>query len=463
MPATPCPAGTTCTDFREYTDPSFSSNAKPIFNSPPGGATLLQFASSTRGGVRLLNLKLQGNGQAGNDGIFLYNGAHDITACNLDIDGFSFGIDHNGGNPPTAANPNITITGNTFSNNTHEAYFGAGPNAEVSHNIMFNNGGYHALYHSIYLGSAYLDAPSMNISENYVFGQNGPTCDGVVIVAHGRMSDLLVKNNVLEIEASASAPGCYGISLDHGSYSVGHSDFSRAIVSGNTVINAGYVGIGVSHAPDSIIENNLLVFDVPNSNGGIAVASYSARVGRGDAVNTRTVVKNNTIWFGPNSTSGIFYGVAFLNEGDGYVSANNSVTFASTNTGAPVTCYSYLKSGNNLIPALPLASSYAFVNNNHCYSAAPSVSHYAKWEATADVFTYYDLAAWRTYSGFDLLSIIDPPKFVNSTSSPYDFHPDPAAPASPLLGAGSTVYAPTTATDISGTNFLNPPVIGAYE
>ena len=105
---------------------------------------------------------------------------------------------------------------------------------------------------------------------------------------------------------------------------------------------------------------------------------------------------------------------------------------------------------------LPLTS-YFFINNNHCHSAAPY-----KWEATNGA----TLATWQTYVSshsysYDSASMLGAPNFVNSIAVPYDFHPSKIAPISPLLGSGTSAHVP--ATDIIGTPFLPAPAIGAYE
>ncbi len=145
-------------------------------------------------------------------------------------------------------------------------------------------------------------------------------------------------------------------------------------------------------------------------------------------------------------------------EGTGYIVANNTINYTSTNAGGwgGVTCFDY---------QLPLTS-YSFIDNNHCNSAAPAY----QWEATSGK----SLVDWRTYSAGKLAnglsadesgkSFVGAPNFVNTSTSPYDFHPSTTSPISPLLGAGYSTYAPTSGVYITGTtNWLNPPAIGAYE
>lgn len=447
MPTTSCAPGSTCTDFREYDSPVFASAAKPIINSPAGGVALINIMGN-RGGVRLLNLKLHGNGTFGNVGMFLYSGAHDITACNLDIDGFRLGIQQVPGiNKPNPAESipavtNISLTGNNFTNNVAAAYLGSGTTTVIAKNAFLNNGSGNVFDHSIYVSAANLDTPDLMVSENYIFGQIGDKCLGNVLAVHGKLPRLKIKKNVLEIDESADTMGCYGIALDHGAYN-SYTDFTEAVVSGNIISSTGGIGIAVSNCADCLVENNLLSFNAI-SNYGISAGVYAARTtcpngtACPDVVNTRNTIRNNTIWFGPNATYGMT-GIQVRNEGTGHIVANNSVTYTSTKASSPAYCFDY---------TLPIAS-YAFIDNNHCYSAA---TH--KWEKTNGA----TLAAWQAYSSFDLASSTAAPAFVNSLIAPYDFHP---TGGSPLLGAGSSLHAP--ATDITGTPFLVPPAIGAYE
>jgi hypothetical protein len=119
------------------------------------------------------------------------------------------------------------------------------------------------------------------------------------------------------------------------------------------------------------------------------------------------------------------------------------VTFVdTTGTGYALQCYTYTGA----------PSTFAFINNNHCYSSA---TH--SWEATQG-----SLASWKSYAttqGWDKSSIETAPNFVNAIGATgYDFHPNTG---SPLIGAGSHANAPTY--DLTGVStFGNPPDIGAY-
>ena len=454
MPNTSCAPGGTCTDFREYASPVFTSAAKPILNSAPGGISLICITGS-KGGIRLLNLKLHGNGASGNVGIFLYSGAHDVYACNLDIDGFRLGAQQVPGITSGATTiqevTNVTLTGNNFTGNVAAAYLGSGFTTTISKNTFLNNGSGQSLDHTIYLSAAYFVTPNLMVSNNYLFGQIGDTCLGNMFGAHGKLPGLKIQNNVLYMDEAADTMGCYGIALDHGGYN-SYMDFSSAVISGNTLSNTGGIGIAVSNCADCLIEDNVLSFNAAE-NYGIAAGVYAARTtcpngtACPDVVNDRNTIRNNTIWFGPNAINGMTAGILIAHEGTGHIVANNTVNYtATTSTGHVVNCFDYTQ---------PIDTAYSFINNNHCYSAVAY-----KWDKTNGA----TLADWKSYSitygkGFsaDSASKEGLPNFVNSTTSPYDFHPT----GLPLLGTGSASSVP--ATDIEGTPFLNPPAIGAYQ
>ena len=125
------------------------------------------------------------------------------------------------------------------------------------------------------------------------------------------------------------------------------------------------------------------------------------------------------VWFGPNAKQG-GTGIAFGTVGTGHIVTNNTVNYSWTSAGTDrgVACFQY--------PNPPTA--YAFINNNHCASAAPH-----SWVAGRG-----DLNAWKTYSAsssFDTNSITGNPLF---TAPGTNFRP---AAGSPLIGAGNTTYA----------------------
>lgn len=430
-----CTAGTTCRDIREYTPTTFTGAAKPIINSA-AGARLFSFTNS--GGVRLLNIKLQGSyGGGTNWTFFFYNGAHDVTMGNLDIDGFDMAFDNESGAGSTAINNNIKLSGSKITRSMYMGYLGGGNNTEINYNYWDANGSDSVFDHTIYVGS-HVPLTNIQVVGNYIHGQSSPTCLGAPIVGHLNVNGLEVSGNTVNIDAVATTPGCWGIAFDNGGYPTAIS-LLNARFAGNTIRNGGNTALTVANCPDCIIENNLILNETAVGGTGIRIPNYAARTSPADAVSTRNLVRNNTIWFGPNANGGGL-GIKLGTEGAGHVVANNSILYSATTTGSsgPFNCYSY-----------PLAlASYIFINNNHCYSAASY-----NWETTIG-----SILSWQTYAatpGFDALSLTSNPVYkVPGTN----FTPDVG---SPLIGKGDAARG--SITDIFGKPRANPPAIGAVE
>jgi len=431
-----CDAGVACNDLREYTPPTtiFVGTAKPIINNAAGRVRLFNFTGN--GGIRLLNLKLNGdNGIYGNRnrGFFFYQGAHDVTMCNLDMDAFDVAVynESNNGN-----NRNIKLTGSNITNTRTFGYLGGGDDIEISYNYWDGNGSSTVFDHTLYL-STVNQIRNVTVLGNYIRGQYGPKCFGAPMEAHMAVDGLLVKDNVVDIDASATTGGCWGIEFNNLTSGTSPVYHRNAIFSGNTIKNGGNLAFTLTGCPDCVIENNLIIHETSMPARGIVVASRSVRAGVLDDVNDRNVIRNNTIWFGPNASGG-GTGIEVGFEGSGHIIANNTVTYSATSTGnsRAFNCFRY-----------PLSlSSYAFINNNHCESAAAS-----NWEASRG-----NLAAWRLAApGFDTASFAGNPSF---TAAGTNFTP---ASGSPLIGKGNTLYG--SVLDFAGRTRPSPPAIGAYE
>lgn len=280
----------------------------------------------------------------------------------------------------------------------------------------------------------------MRIVGNYIHGQYGLTCGGVVIVGHGMFDGLTVADNIIDIDPAATTGGCYGIAFGNGG-TTNPAYLRHAVFSGNTIRNGGSISLMVSNCPDCVIENNLVMQDwspegYPYPTTGIAAPAEATRAGMDD-MGDRNLIRNNTIWFGPKHTHGAL-GIKVGTEGTGHVVANNTVYYSSpstVDTWGGVNCFGY--------PLPP--PSYASINNNHCHSNAPY-----KWEAA-----HGPLAAWQSYSGSDTASLTGDPLFTQAGAA---FTP---LPGSPLVGAGSA--ADGAVYDLAGKLRPNPPSIGAYE
>ena len=434
-----CNPGVTCNDLREYTPATFTGTSKPIINHTTSDKPLFRFMGAT-GGVRFLNLKLKGNGGTnGNHGFFFYDGAHDVTMCNLDMDSFSIAVYNESGHGANEAmTANIKLRGSLITNSKGMGYLGGGMNNDISYNHWDGNGSSTVGEHTIYLSSV-KQLTNVRLIGNYVRGQHGLTCLGAPVVAHMAVDGLEVKDNVVEIAASASTGGCWGIVFNNFTNDPAPIYHRNAIFSGNTIKNGGNLALTVTGCPDCVIENNLIIYETAMEARGIKVASGPVRTGIADEINTRNMIRNNTIWYSPQASGG-GTGIEVGIEGAGHVIANNTVTYSGPTTDgkSPFNCFKY-----------PLTlESYKFINNNHCYSAATS-----NW-----VEGHGDLASWRAYSsthGFDTASFAGRPLFKAAGTN---FRP---ASGSPLIGVGNTLQG--SVFDILGKARQSPPTLGAYE
>lgn len=440
-----CAAGTTCNDLREYVT-SWGANKKPIINNATGGVRLFSFMGNV-GGVRILNLKLNGDNGAvgnGNTAFFFYKGAHDVTMCNNTLTNFDGAIYNAGGNPiPVATTTNIKLTGNTITNSRSQGFLGSGQNAEISYNYWEGNGSSNNRDHTIYL-SAHQPVSNVKVISNYIHGQYGATCLGAPIVAHGEFTGLNILDNTVAIDATAAEGGCWGISLSNGGYPVAVY-FRNAVIAGNTLINTGNTSLTVAECPGCVIKNNLIVQDWTYGPGYYVIGIFSGQEAHrtGDDENSQNQITNNTIWFGPTSNGGAT-GVIVGTEGSGHITANNTVNYTATSSKQGVNCFSYTL----LLGSVP--PPYSFINNNHCNSKSSF-----KWEANRG-----SLKEWKSTSGFDLFSFTGDPKFTTEDGT--NFIP---TGTSPLINAGDVTHG--SANDLNGklrtTNPKSKPAIGAFE
>jgi len=432
-----CKKGTTCNDLREYSPTTFAGIAKPTINYSSGGNPLFRIMGDS-GGIRFLNLKLRGDGGTnGNHGFFFYDGAHDVTMCNLDMENFSIAVYNESGHRDSEApTSNIKFTGNHVINSKGMGYLGGGMNDDISFNYWEGNGSSTVGEHTIYLASVKM-LKNVRLIGNYVKGQYGPICNGAPFEAHMAVDGLKVKGNIIDISGTASTGGCWGIEFNNITDAPEPIYHRNAEFSGNVIRNGGNLALTVSGCPDCVIENNLIINETPIQSRGIRVASSPARPGSADDVNTRNIIRNNTIWYGPNDNGG-GTGIEVGTEGKGHIIANNTISYTNPSTGGhgPFNCFKY-----------PLPSgSYAFINNNHCFSVADY-----NWEAS-----HGSLTAWKLASPmFDSLSFTGEPMFKKNGE---DIIP---SAGSPLAGKGSTEKG--SKTDLIGAKRHNPPSIGAYE
>ena len=435
---TGCTAGTTCNDIRDYSPTTFSGAAKPVINQAAN--TQIFNIDGNYGGLRIMNLSLLGDSPGSSSssiGFFFYNGAHDVTMCNLDMANFDIGVDNSCDNcPGTSPTSNIWFLGNNLSNTFNLGYYGGGNGAKINYNVMEANGANSGGQHALYENNGAMTVTGIEIIGNNIHGQYGPVCHGSVISTHGAVDGLTVKDNIVSLDADKTTDACWGIEFSNQTGNAHPVYFRNTVFSGNTVINGGNTPFFVTSCPGCIIENNVIIQNW-NYSGTLNSIEFPALANRGqDDTSNANVVINNTVWFGPNVT-GATRGIWVLGEGTGHIIANNTVS--SSQASGTLSCYRY---------DLPLTS-YAFINNNNCYSTGTYT--FEQNHGTT-------LTAWQTYAtskGFDSASITVPPQF---TAEGTDFTP---VPGSLLIGAGTALHMSTS--DKAGKARPTPPAIGAYE
>lgn len=399
-------ANTTTCDLRDHAPP-WGGTARPIIRQT-ASANLLQFASGTMSGVRILNLDLEGggggpggSGDVGQRAVVTQGTITDFLICNNVINAWFLGIHL----LPDGAS-RIDIWGNRLTMNSLDAYLGSNINGTIDANYIDNNGSNVATAHSIYLqGKAVTNFSFVN---NQILRTGAPTvCDGTMLVVHDQYDGLNIENNIIDAGANA-AGNCWGMAIANGGY--GTAEYYRNLtIRRNLITGFSYAPIYVSEAPGPIIENNVIV--KPGSGTGIQVPG-AAHIALGDTT-TNVTVRNNTIYF-PSGASGT--GIAVGIEGTGHVIANNSV---------------YMTSGGTCFSTRLAAGAYTFVGNDACYNGT--------WDTTYDNTTH--ITANPLY-----------------TNPPTDFMPQTG---SPLNGAGTATYSPST--DFYLKTRPSPPAIGAVE
>lgn len=443
-------AGQICNEIREYSPTVTAETAKPFidFTGAPWGFEIYGAGTSGTppgyGSVRIMNLSILGDGIGVRPGVWVLYGGHDVLIANNDIYGFYDGVYVNG-TGSSGDSPNVTTIANNISESTTQGFIGNATNNHVQFNYMINNGSDDSSDHQIYIGVNGTGPITGGIIQgNYMTGRvGGGNCAGTAIVGHSSTDGLQIVDNYID-EPSSVIGTCYGIGMTDGD---GHfppaefEQFSNMYIARNILINAGQTGITVDACPNTVIEDNLLVFY--NSSTGVGIDGMGLNQTKsGNTTCNNLTIRNNTVAY-MNTPAGNVIGIQITNEGTGHVVANNIVY--STQTGSTLSCYYY-----------PLTlTSYAFINNNNCYSATASYN----WEATRG-----SLASWQSASSGALYagasgdetgkSVYGNPAFVDTANLIY-------RPTAVVTGAGdNTNKAPL---DLYLVPRPNPPTMGAVE
>jgi len=233
-----------------------SNNGSMVFNFADGGN------ADQDGGYLVENLILKSAVVSGDAAITLFNDVDDLTIRNVEIDGFSVGIEAAGTNTLNEGsnkhNERIIFENNQVINNSGQGWLGGCSDCEIRGNLFENNGYKTAsLNHNIYFAGH--DEVNVIIADNILRKSTfiDGACRGVSLVMHGTVKNLIIENNLIEEEAGKAEMSCYGIAVDPG-YATEES-FEHLIIRGNTIKNLGGLGFGCASCVDVLIENNTFI------------------------------------------------------------------------------------------------------------------------------------------------------------------------------------------------------------
>ena len=412
-----------------------------------GGATPVH-----KEGFTFKSIKCVGAGGSNSSiGVFTYNDVSDVLLEDLDISGFGIGIYPGGGNAPGATTARLTLRNSHIHDNGAQGLYGGGRGLLVEGNTFDNNGYVGEAnrpanhFHNIYLSLAtdtVLRGNTLTRSAVCNPKMKSPCtavnqCHGVSLVIHGTASNLIIENNLVN-ETTGATAGCYGIQVAPGGYGT-PENFEGTIVRGNRLVNVGGVAIDMGSAPNSIVENNAIVWNtVPNSTvHGIVVPSGNAA--RSTTLDKQLTIRNNSIYIaGANATS---RGIVVQSPSADHQVVSNLIFFASDSSPSAA-CFST----KGLV-----ASNFKAFDHNLCYSDRPDhlVAH-SQAHATMEL---------AQASGFDVNGKSANP-LIQVPNEGNGFSIALSSPMSPARNGGH----PTLSSRLGQRGAKNPdasPVIGA--
>jgi len=409
-----CRAGATC-DLRDYVAPwNRGGEERPKV----AGSYVAWFPDDRvhHEGYRFLNLQAS---TTGGQGAFFFSGdVSDVDICNVLFADADLGVYW----AAPEGMRRITVRGSRFER-TGTGILGGCSECAVDANFFANTS--YAFddmrQHPVYVSGT---ASRMRVTNNEIHGNRpgrSTRAGSALLVVHGAHEDLLIENNLVQADGALQgdgAAGTWGISVGHGNYtSTGPSRFRRTVIRGNRLVNVGEYAIDLAQCADCVVESNVVVMPANHAGwSGIVAGASGPRAGidaPGDDLTTRSIVRNNTIYF--RGAPG--RGIRILREGTGHVVANNVVFFR----GAPGSCLE--------LPLPPDA--YALVSHNACNGTWASNARTARLTLTSSPFV---------------------------AAGEGDLSP---AAHGPLVGRGTPAHRP--ARDLAGRPRPTPPSIGALE
>ena len=264
-------------------------------------------APSKSGGYVVRDLKLVSDGTT-LFGVEFINDVDDVLLDNLHIQGFGIGVYSAGSNAVTSTDVNgtndrITLKNSTIINNYAQGWLGGGVNLLIENNLFQNNGFEKAVFnHNIYLtGKAEAVTTGVIVRGNTLYQSAivDGKCQGVSLVGHGVMDNVLIENNIIKEDEGKAGLGCWGIAIDAGYLT--EEEFNNLTIRNNTIINVGGLAIGCSSCVGVSIEGNTIVDPSGSLLSGISVPNRGE-----DAVKSNDVkISGNRVLLSRTDSSGI--------------------------------------------------------------------------------------------------------------------------------------------------------------
>lgn len=411
--------------------------------------------------VRNISIWGKGSTDGGNSGVFMNRSTHDLVVDSVDIRGVGgVGFYFGDAGYESGGTQNISLTNSQVYDTGNQGALG-GANSQRLEGNSFDNCGFNTTgpgNHCIYLSNDY-NAPTdvglpaaygnrYNIIRNTLTrnSNSGSGCQSIPLVIHGAVRTINIVGNLLYETPANYGGGCWGISV-HSGYT-GFEAFEAVVIRGNTIVNMP-IAIGVTAAPNVLIEDNNIHFDVNDTiYGGIVVPiNNSGGLTTGDTADGGATIRNNTIYIkqGIASAAAINFGEFSLTAGSN-IKVTNNLTYIGSSVSSTHSC--------NVLGTLSI-SNFTVFDYNLCHHQGGT----GRWGRSTDTNSYANLAAAQA-AGFDTHGLSSDPLFA-TTPSIVNKWSCALQSGSPAVDAGSTTYkAPL---GIDGKPPVNARDIGACE
>ena len=407
-----------------------SELARPIITQP-NSARVFDMDRSGQEGFTFSNMDLRCTGcstSGSSVGVFLYQSKAGVILENLRIEGFRIGVQ---AAPDTGSIDRLTLRGLEIVHSERQGFLGAA-NELIIEDSYFEDNGEGTIYdHNIYVSGG--DNIIIRGNELYrsSLDSNG-ACMGVPLVVHGTVNTMLIEGNTIREDVGLATPYCWGIGVDTG-YSA--SEYFRDVtIRGNTIINVGNVGIGVTSCDNCLIENNTILHQQEFGITAIAAPNKSRRDNDGPL--DEVTVRNNSIYIASSGT-----GINIGTEGTNHTLVSNAIHYSGT--------------GNfNCINVGLSPSAYRAIDHNTCFFPNSSSVEWEDGSGTSPT----PLGAWQGIHGMGLNSQNQNPGFESPELPQVNF--DLRSDAAGRNSGSVTLSAPK---DFRGKNRDARPDAGAFE